>query len=510
MSLLSTEETEHRAREQVGKTLNGKYHLDQLLGVGGMAAVYAATHRNGHRVAIKLLYPELTLSKDVLTRFIREGYAANRVGHPGAVRVLDDDKTDDGSVFLVMELLEGEAVDAIHASRGMRLVVADLLPWMDQLLDVLTAAHQQDIVHRDIKPENLFITWAGTLKVLDFGIARMKSSPNASVTRTGNQFGTPPFMSPEQALGRMKEIDSRSDLYAAGATMFFLLTGEDVHPAESANEMLVLAATRPARSLASILPDIPAPVARVVDRALAFDREERWQDARAMQTALREAYLEVFGEAIPSVPVPLDASHAQDGGRTSVRALKVRSGRSSDAGARAAAETQAVPSSAPDAPAPDLVAAGATDSAARAVKREFHATAPPTSAVAERTPSSRRWLLFVGGGLMAVLATGLYVMRGSETVTPDASLAATIQASSPTPTPSAPAPSAAALPLAAESPKTGTAAPAESAGAAAPSATVSAAAAAPPNPLPPQVRKKPRSSPSTPRPNSDTSAFEHQ
>src|SRR3984957_365748 len=130
MSVLSTEETERRAQEQVGKTLHGKYRLDSLLGVGGMAAVYAATHRNGNRVAIKLLYPELARNSDVLARFIREGYAANRVGHPGAVRVLDDIRDDDGSVFLVMELLEGDPIDVIHAQRDFRIAVADLVPWM--------------------------------------------------------------------------------------------------------------------------------------------------------------------------------------------------------------------------------------------------------------------------------------------------------------------------------------------------------------------------------------------
>src|ERR1700691_1872039 len=127
MSLLSTEETERRAQEQVGRTLNQKYRLDALLGVGGMAAVYAATHRNGNRVAIKLLHPELTRSSDVLARFIREGYAANRVSHPGAVRVLDDVRGEDGSAFLVMELLEGDPIDVIHASRDFRIAVADLM-----------------------------------------------------------------------------------------------------------------------------------------------------------------------------------------------------------------------------------------------------------------------------------------------------------------------------------------------------------------------------------------------
>src|SRR6202030_3981904 len=101
-------------------------------------------------------------------------------------------------------------------------------------------------------------------------------------------FGTPPFMSPEQALGHAKDIDARSDLYSVGATMFFLLTGQDVHPSESANEMLVLAATKPGRPLASVAPDIPASLAAVVDKALAFKQSARWPNARAMQAALQQ------------------------------------------------------------------------------------------------------------------------------------------------------------------------------------------------------------------------------
>jgi eukaryotic-like serine/threonine-protein kinase len=485
MSLLSTEETERRAQEQVGKTLNAKYRLDQLLGVGGMAAVYAASHRNGNRVAIKLLYPELTLSADVLVRFIREGYAANRVGHPGAVRVLDDDKTADGSVFLVMELLEGEAVDAIQFSRGGRISVTDLLPWIDQLLDVLAAAHEHEIVHRDIKPENLFITWGGALKVLDFGIARMKSAPSSSVTRTGNQFGTPPFMSPEQALGRMKEIDARSDLYSVGATMFFLLTGQDVHPAESANEMLVLAATRPARSLSSVLPDVPSPVAYVVDRALAFDRGERWQDARAMQNALREAYQEVFGEPMPSVPAALESA------RSSSRSLKVRSVRSSGPKASVSAETQA----------------GPTSSLHPVVRKEFHATAPPTSAVAERSPGQRRWLMVVGAGLAVALGAAFFVLPGSrpKSDTDSAALPAAappVGASASSATPPPPVAGPAPSPSAPNDTPPST--PPTGAPSSAPPASPAAA-----TPATPSVRKKPRPTSSPSRP-VDNSAFEHQ
>jgi serine/threonine protein kinase len=491
--VLSTEETERRAQEQVGKTLHGKYRLDSLLGVGGMAAVYAATHRNGNRVAIKLLYPELTRSADVLARFVREGYAANRVGHPGAVRVLDDVRDEDGSAFLVMELLEGEAVDCIQASRDMRIAAADLMPWMDQLLDVLASAHDQGIVHRDIKPENLFLTRGGTLKVLDFGIARMKSTPSASITRTGNQFGTPPFMSPEQALGRMKDIDSRSDLYSVGATMFYLLTGHDVHPAESANEMLVLAATKPARPLASVAPDLPAPLAEVVDRALAFEREARWTDARAMQAALRKAHIEIFGEAMPALPALPDSG--PDPKRPSARSLRIKSNssHSSPGNARSSmAETQAAPST-PGVNGP---------------RREFALTAPPTSAVAPGGGSSRRWLLIAAAAIAVTLGAGSLALRGSKS---DAGSAAAVGGEPSAPQPAASSSQASAAPTAAT--VTVAVVPASTPSGSDTATSTGPRASAAVAPATPPVRKKPRGAPgqrpSAPGP-AETSAFEHQ
>jgi eukaryotic-like serine/threonine-protein kinase len=488
MSLLSTEETERRAQEQVGRTLNGKYRLDALLGVGGMAAVYSATHRNGNRVAIKLLHPELTRSSDVLARFIREGYAANRVGHPGAVRVLDDVRGEDGSAFLVMELLEGDPVDVLHAARDFRIAVADLMPWMNQLLDVLAAAHEEGIVHRDIKPENLFITRGGTLKVLDFGIARMKSAPSASATRTGNQFGTPPFMSPEQALGRMKEIDARSDLYSVGATMFYLLTGQDVHPAESANEMLVLAATKPARALLSVAPDVPAPLALVVDRALTFHRDDRWPDARSMQAGLQRAHVEIFGEPLPPLPA-LPDSGLTDPKRISARSLQVKA-TSSSSGARSA-ETQAAPSS-PDASGP---------------RREFAGTAPPTSTVANLGGGSRRWLFVAAATAAVALGAATFVLRGAKTETAPAAPAAGESHAAVTPPPP-PTASTGAGPASAPS----TAAPIPNASAAQDEVTTPAVphASAAAAPASPPIRRKakgaavPRSGPG------EASAFEHQ
>lgn len=282
-------EFEDWLRERVGQRV-GKYTLERLLGAGGMAAVYEGVHRNGHRVAVKMLHPHVAIMGDVQERFLREGYLANRVRHRGAVRVIDDDVTADGAVFLVMEILSGTTVDALWVKHSQRLPLAQAVEVGRQLLEILAVAHDCGIVHRDIKPENLFLTDEGEVKVLDFGIARLLEADGKRKTATGRMMGTPAFMPPEQALGRAREIDGRSDLWSAGATLFTLLSGEFVHRAETAEEMLVRAGSKPARSLATVAPEIHAPVAEVIDRALAFDKGDRWGDARAMLSALEASY----------------------------------------------------------------------------------------------------------------------------------------------------------------------------------------------------------------------------
>ncbi|MCA9631121.1 MAG: serine/threonine protein kinase, partial [Myxococcales bacterium] len=228
-----------RAQARVGSVLNEKWTLESLLGVGGMAAVYAATHRNKKRGAVKLLHPELSHEPTIRQRFLREGYVANTVDHPGAVRVDDDDVTEDGAAFLVMELLEGETLESRAERKGGRLPVSEVLPVADQLLDVLIAAHAKGIVHRDLKPENLFLTRAGVLKVLDFGIARLReNNEKSTATQTGSTMGTPAFMAPEQARGRWEDVDARTDLWAVGAILFNLLSGRLVFEARTTNEML--------------------------------------------------------------------------------------------------------------------------------------------------------------------------------------------------------------------------------------------------------------------------------
>ena len=278
------------ALERIGRVLRQRWKLDRLLGIGGMAAVYEATHRNANRAAVKVLHDELAAIPEIRTRFLREGYVANKLAHPGAVRVLDDDTDADGTVFLVMDLLEGETL-ATQLERRRRLFAAEVLRIADALLDVLGAAHAKSVVHRDVKPENIFVCEGGAVKLLDFGFARVMDAAQtvASVTGVHTTMGTPAFMPPEQAAGRWSEVDARSDLWALGATMFTALSGVYVHEGKTVQDLLVAAATKPARSLRRVAPHLEPSVVAVVERALAFDKAMRWPDAATMRHAVREA-----------------------------------------------------------------------------------------------------------------------------------------------------------------------------------------------------------------------------
>ncbi|MCL2723055.1 MAG: serine/threonine protein kinase [Polyangiaceae bacterium] len=271
-----------------GRVLRGKWRIDVRIARGGVGTVYAATHcKNGSRVAIKVLHPQFSRDQDTRSRFLQEGYAANHVNHPGVVRILDDDVTEEGFAFLVMELLEGELLEARRVRKGGTLPLSEVYEVADQLLDVLASAHDKGIVHRDIKPDNLFVTSEGRLKVLDFGFAQMKSGFRQERTASGYLLGTPGFMAPEQAVGNRDAIDAQTDIWAVGATLFTLISGYPVHDAESAAAQLVAAANYQPRSLASVTSGLPLKLVQIVDRAIAFDKADRWPNARAMQGALR-------------------------------------------------------------------------------------------------------------------------------------------------------------------------------------------------------------------------------
>jgi serine/threonine-protein kinase len=316
---------------RVGSLVRGKYRVDAFLATGTMATVFAATHRNGARVALKVMHAQLALDPSLCERFKREGYFANAIGHPGVVRAIDDDVTEDGCAFIVMELLEGETLEERRKRKGGKLDPPAVLPVADALLDILAAAHAQNVVHRDLKPDNVFLTKDGEVKVLDFGVARWNDGKSSSdMTGVGMVLGTPAFMPPEQAIGKREDVDAQSDIWAVGATLFVALTGEPVHTGGDAMARLIATARNPARPLREVAPEVPRYVAAVIDRALAFQKKDRWPDAAAMREAIRWARRSLEEETGPEtalasnplregVPPPLGKRRAVDDEPTIMR-----------------------------------------------------------------------------------------------------------------------------------------------------------------------------------------------
>jgi serine/threonine protein kinase len=276
-------------RGRVGTVLHDKWTLERLIGVGGMGAVYAAKHRNGAKAAVKVFSP-VHETKQLRDRFLSEGYAANKVEHRGAVKVLDDDVIDkgpdEGLAYLVMELLEGESLFD-RSQKDPPLTERDLLEVADGVLAVLEAAHKNGVVHRDLKPDNLFLVknedrpTQNEIKVLDFGLARLLEKQEQSWN--GVAFGTPTYMSPEQAQGKVADIDGRTDIYALGAILFQLSSNQRIHDAAHTLGLVVRMATTPAPKLQTVAPDVSDGFAAIVDRALKFERDERYPDAAAMR-----------------------------------------------------------------------------------------------------------------------------------------------------------------------------------------------------------------------------------
>jgi hypothetical protein len=298
-----------KANERIGQWIKGKYRIDQLLGIGGMAAVYASTHRNGSRLALKILHTEFARDENVKGRFLREGYVANKVEHPGRVAILDDDETEAGEAFLVMELLEGETLQQVWKRYNRKVPPVEALRVTEAVLDTLGPFHDLNVIHRDLKPANIFVTNEGVVKLLDFGVAQLREAGAGEMTRAGTALGTPSYMSPEQAMGKSDNLDGRSDVFAMGATLYALLSGQRLHHGKSDNEAFILAATQPAPSVARIAPELPLEVIALVDKALQWDRRNRFANAHEMRDECRRVVRQLggvpygSGGAAPSVEV---------------------------------------------------------------------------------------------------------------------------------------------------------------------------------------------------------------
>jgi serine/threonine-protein kinase len=293
---------ERRAAEALlGAVLSNRWRVTELLEVGGTSVVYGGEHRNGRAVAIKVLRAELAADPQIASRFLAEGRVANTIGHPSIVAILDDDRTEDGVPFLVMERLEGETLQRRLCERG-PFHVLEVLVVADRVLDALEAAHRAGVLHRDLKPENIFLTRRGEIKLLDFGIARARDYPTPGGTMLGQVMGTPAFMSPEQARGQWTRVDERSDIFSLSAALFVLLTDRMPRDAETPHLELLAAMTQAFPKVREVNPNVPSRLAAVLDCGLSVEPEARWPSARAMRAAVRAAWLEATGAPFESTP----------------------------------------------------------------------------------------------------------------------------------------------------------------------------------------------------------------
>lgn len=283
-----------------GTILDGKYEIGELIGRGHFGRVYRARHLKLHRdVAVKVLHPNKRNRRELLERFRREGISACQIEHPNAVSVLDYSATSHGLPFLVMELLEGFALDAEIKDRGMlsplRCAVI-LLP----VCEVLSEVHALGIVHRDIKPQNIFLQQARrgeVVKVLDFGIAKLLDSVvlGQELTVDGSGPGTPTYMAPERF--SEQPYDGRADVYSLGITLYQMLTGAPPFRTRTGNpiKMALMHMTEEPKSLCSQNPGIPRPLEAVVLKALDKDPKRRPSAAR-----LARDFVEALGLQVPA------------------------------------------------------------------------------------------------------------------------------------------------------------------------------------------------------------------
>jgi serine/threonine protein kinase len=275
-----------------GQTLLGKYELTRMLGKGGMGEVWEGEHAlTGRRVAVKILAERYLSNKKVVARFGREARAASAVQHDGIVEILDQDRTDSGIPFLVMEFLEGESVGQRIKRLG-GLSQDDTMAIMLPLLDALDAAHQAGVIHRDLKPDNVFILPGARgeerIKILDFGISQKADEIEHHLTQEGSVLGTPHYMSPEQARGE-PNIDGRVDVYAVGVMFYECVVGDVPFDANNYNALLQIILGRPPPSPRGKGAEISPAIEQVVLAAMDKERDRRPPTARAFHNLLLEA-----------------------------------------------------------------------------------------------------------------------------------------------------------------------------------------------------------------------------
>ncbi|MFI5289762.1 MAG: serine/threonine-protein kinase, partial [Polyangia bacterium] len=289
---------------EVGTVIADTYEVTALIGQGGMGAVWAANHRRlpGKRVAIKVLLGAAS-EPQALARFRREAEIASRIGHPNIVEVLDFNALPSGTPYMILEYLQGESL-AERLRRVGAMACEPALEIVRQVGSALHAAHRADVVHRDLKPDNIFLcptdsggVLADRVKVLDFGISKIRNSQTVQ-TQESALLGTPQYMSPEQAYGRNKQIDQRTDVWALGAIVYEMVTGEAAFAGESLTQVIVRIIHDPPPSLVG-RPGVPERVVKAVGRALEREADRRFPDVASFIEELTGKPLYTLDRAVP-------------------------------------------------------------------------------------------------------------------------------------------------------------------------------------------------------------------
>jgi serine/threonine-protein kinase len=294
----------------LGRTLAGKYRIEERLSGGGMGTVYRGTHvLMDKTVAVKVLRPSLAADEKIVARFSREARAASKISHPHALSVTDFGEAEDGVVFLVMEYLSGKTLKEILRSEG-PLPLPRAVEILRQVGGALDAAHGEGVVHRDLKSDNIMLlSSSGTdyAKVLDFGIAKIKEPEGAydpALTAPDLVIGTPQYMSPEQC-SQSPDIDARSDIYSLGVILYEMLVGHVPFIGDSPTTIMLKHLQQPAPSVLAERSDVPEAIGRVVARALEKRPEDRYETVGE----LVEDFTIAAGMELPGVSAPANTTH---------------------------------------------------------------------------------------------------------------------------------------------------------------------------------------------------------
>ena len=292
---------------RIGDLLGGRYEILQLLGEGGMGAVYKATDRELDRfVALKVIRPELASNPSILARFKQELLLAHQVTHRNVIRIYDLGEAE-GVKFITMEFIEGKDLRSVIREKN-KFAPEEAVEVIQQVCQALDAAHSVGVIHRDLKPQNIMQDGTGRMLVMDFGLAR--TLEGGGMTQTGAIVGTMEYMSPEQSLG--KDLDQRSDIFALGLILYEMLTGKQPFAAESALASLIKRTQERATPVSDVDAQIPGALSGIVSKCLERDLDQRyqnvseiladlntWKDKRAAGTIKFDAAVKPLGRSIP-------------------------------------------------------------------------------------------------------------------------------------------------------------------------------------------------------------------